>query len=219
MVLDINKEFSPRLNFDLSESEKEFYFSDKNIYQKYNFGIPNCTAYTFGRIAELYGFDILQRFKPLNPEYFIEWTKQEGFELTTIPSVGDVAVFKGHCSVVEEVVAGSDDLMIKCSNSQWNGSDFFCTLHFKTNNFKYKDMDLISFIHIGNFKKKEVNQVEVFNLEMGFDLKSSEYTELIKRLKLFIDLSLIFKGRYPTHSEVNEMIGTYHSYNEIWETF
>ena len=45
--------YTPRLTAPASSNQ--YYYSNKNIFYKYGYGMPNCTAYAYGRAYEILG--------------------------------------------------------------------------------------------------------------------------------------------------------------------
>lgn len=113
--------FVPRLTAPTYDNS--YYFSSKNIFYAGGYGMPNCTAYAYGRAYEILGT------KPSLPNY----DARRWYELTTAyekgqePRVGSIAVWwsesSGHVAVVEKIENG----IITFSNSSWSGTMFYLT--------------------------------------------------------------------------------------------
>lgn len=113
--------FEPRLS--TPSYDNEYYFSNKNIFYSGGYGMPNCTAYAYGRAYEILGT------KPSLPNY----DARRWYELTTAyekgqePRLGAIAVWwsssSGHVAVVEKI----EDGVVTFSNSSWNGRMFYLT--------------------------------------------------------------------------------------------
>lgn len=117
--------FKPRLTapYDTIPSDVPYYFSSRNGYYSSGYGMPNCTAYAWGRVMELGDLNN----KNITPDGFLgnggkwgdstylgqTWTKG------TTPKLGAIAVWTeyneaGHVGVVEQI---NDDGSYVCSNS------------------------------------------------------------------------------------------------------
>lgn len=113
--------FVPRLT--VPSYDNPYYFSSKNIFYSSGYGMPNCTAYAYGRAYEILGT------APSLPSY----DARRWYELTTAyekgqePRVGSIAVWwsdsSGHVAVVEKIENG----IVTFSNSSWSGTMFYLT--------------------------------------------------------------------------------------------
>lgn len=99
------------------------YYSNKNIFQKCGYGMPNCTAYAHGRYYELTGVWLPCR---KNAECWIDEAREKGYIIFDTPRLGAIACWKssnsGHVAVVEEIKPNGD---IVTSNSAWKGTEFY----------------------------------------------------------------------------------------------
>lgn len=137
--------FTPRLTAPLSTNS--FYYSNLNVYYASGYGMPNCTAYAYGRVLELASLNGVyadfQGFAGNGGTWgdagYIgnNWTK------SNTPKLGSIAVFTqaghdGHVAVVEEI---HDDGTVTTSNSAWKGTNFWTdrinVKSYGTYNFKY----------------------------------------------------------------------------------
>ena len=104
-------------------SDNEYYFSNKNIFYSSGYGMPNCTAYAYGRAYEILGS------KPSLPSYDARrWYElTTGYEKGQEPRVGAIACWwsesSGHVAVVEKI----EDGVVTFSNSSWSGTMFYLT--------------------------------------------------------------------------------------------
>lgn len=120
--------FTPRLTSD-GISGSKYYYNDNPFYQS-GYGMPNCTAYAWGRFYEVLGS------KPAlslgNAEDWYSYSDK--YERGATPQLGAVACWRrgsvgddsdgaGHVAIVEVINA---DGSIVTSESGWN-SDFFWT--------------------------------------------------------------------------------------------
>ena len=55
MAVHAESAFVPRT--ETPSSDNPYYFSDLNLYYRYGYGMPNCTAYAYGRIYEILGHE------------------------------------------------------------------------------------------------------------------------------------------------------------------
>ena len=106
------------------ESGNQFYFSNLNPFYASGYGMPNCTAYAYGRAYEILGE------KPNlctgNAEDWFDYNKQHGYyPYGNTPRLGAIAVWShpdgGHVAVVEKI----EDGRVYFSNSAWNRPDLF----------------------------------------------------------------------------------------------
>lgn len=113
--------YVPRLT--APSSDNEYYFSSKNIFYSSGYGMPNCTAYAYGRAYEILGS------KPSLPCYDARrWYElTTGYEKGQEPRVGAIACWwsesSGHVAVVEKI----EDGVVTFSNSSWSGTMFYLT--------------------------------------------------------------------------------------------
>lgn len=113
-----------------SKSDKHFY-SD-NIFYRCGYGMPNCTAYAWGRWYELLGTK--PKLWTGNAENWYPKSKSyDGYERGQTPKLGAIACWRkgqagndrdgaGHVAIVEEIYA---DGSILTSNSGYKASLFF----------------------------------------------------------------------------------------------
>lgn len=115
--------FIPRLN-DNGMLNNPMYYAD-NFYYQIGWGLPNCTAFCYGRI-----YEILNTKPTWCPRYdagtwWNDWPHNKG----QVPQLGAVVCYydpygyyAGHVSVVEEILPNGN---IITSNSALNGDYFF----------------------------------------------------------------------------------------------
>lgn len=117
--------FSPRLSAPASSNK--YYYSDLNVFYKYGYGMPNCTAYAYGR-----AYEILKTEPKLswgNAENWYGYNKSNGYySYGKTPKLGAIACWSysgggGHVAVVEKIENGQ----ITFSNSAWSGTNFYLT--------------------------------------------------------------------------------------------
>lgn len=113
--------FVPRL--EAPESTNEYYYSDLNVFYKLGYGMPNCTAYAYGR-----AYEILNSVPNLTSGSAFRWYNynktNEFYSYGDIPKLGAIACFggntanpNGHVAVVEKF----EDGYVYLSNSSWGG--------------------------------------------------------------------------------------------------
>ena len=142
--------FTPRLTTP-SRSNK-YYFSRENTYQATGYGMPNCTAYAWGRAYEILGY------KPNLPncdagKWWAVNKQTKAYSYGSKPRLGAIAVWgnkgnhnKGHVAVVEKI----DGDMITISESGWNSRRLFWTSTHSIHDtgFGYPNKDFLGFIYI-----------------------------------------------------------------------
>lgn len=115
--------FSPRLS--APSSSNKYYYSNLNVFYRYNYGMPNCTAYAYGRAYEILGSE--PKLSWNNAEQWYGYNKANGYyKYGQTPKVGAIACWSysyggGHVAVVEKVENG----VITLSNSAYSGDNFY----------------------------------------------------------------------------------------------
>lgn len=129
-AVNVNAAFKARTSMPeyTSEEGKAFYYTDDNVFYKYNYGpnkkysklrggyvSGNCTWYAYGRASEILG-------KPLNSNF--RWGANNWWSTNKIgnyypygskPKEGAIACYTNHVAVVEKVVNGK----VYVSESGW----------------------------------------------------------------------------------------------------
>lgn len=113
--------YTPRLT--APDRSNPYYYSDNNPFFASGYGMPNCTAYAWGRAYEILG----------SPPALPTSDARKWYERTTAypkgqtPALGAVAVWwsdvSGHVAVVEKIENGT----VTFSNSAWGGTTFYLT--------------------------------------------------------------------------------------------
>lgn len=117
--------YSPRLTEP--NKNNQYYYSDKNIFYKYGYGMPNCTAYAYGRAYEI--LKKIPNLCPYDAEKWYDYNKSNNYyDYGKTPKLGAVACWSydgggGHVAVVEKIEKGT----ITFSNSSWSGENFYLT--------------------------------------------------------------------------------------------
>ncbi len=118
--------FTPRLSAPDS-SNKYYYNSNYNVFQKYGYGLPNCTAYAYGRAYEILGSEPKLSWNGAGQWYGYN---QQGnyYKYGSTPKVGAIACWcysgGGHVAVVEKIDSNGN---MTLSNSEWGGRTFYLT--------------------------------------------------------------------------------------------
>jgi len=114
-------------------SGNKWWYSSLNRYYP-SFGLPNCTAYAYGRLLEINnGVNVGLPMGDAGTWYERTTTIAKGSE----PKLGAVICFSkagdaGHVAVVEEILPNGDVLT---SNSAWGGDYFYMKTYSKANGY------------------------------------------------------------------------------------
>ncbi|MBQ6239881.1 MAG: CHAP domain-containing protein [Firmicutes bacterium] len=118
---DSAKEFIPRL--EAPSYYNDYYFSRANLYYASGYGMPNCTAYAYGR-----AYEILESEPRLSIRdagcWWYDNIEMHAYDYGQEPRLGAVACWDnydestGHVSVVEEI---REDGSVLLSESSWSG--------------------------------------------------------------------------------------------------
>lgn len=182
--------FSPRLS--APSKKNNYYYSDKNIFYKYGYGMPNCTAYAFGRAYEL-----LKKEPQLchyDAQEWYDYNKDGGYySYGNTPKLGAIACWSysggGHVAVVEKI----EDGKITFSNSAWNSDNFYLT-YAKTSdpNAGESKWNFQGYIYIGDFSNPSANETTE---------SPSEYKTGIYQVDVYSYLNMR-SGAGTSHSQV-----------------
>lgn len=117
--------YTPRLTAPASNNVY-YYNSNYNVFQKYGYGLPNCTAYAYGRAYEILGSAPKLSWNGAGQWY--DYNKSGGYyKYGSTPKLGAIACWSysggGHVAVVEKIENGT----ITLSNSEWGGRTFYLT--------------------------------------------------------------------------------------------
>ncbi|MDR0914184.1 MAG: CHAP domain-containing protein [Oscillospiraceae bacterium] len=129
------------------DSENPYYYSRKNVFEDCGYGLPNCTAYAWGRTYEL------------NKEYpelctadagnWYGYNKEHGiYDYGKEPKLGAVVCWDnadgGHVAIVEKIEGN----IITLSNSAYKSTEFFLTkLDVTEENLGYIGWEFQGFIY------------------------------------------------------------------------
>lgn len=153
--------YVPRL--DAPAKDNKYYYKD-NIFYTSGYGMPNCTAYAWGRFYELTGKK--PKLSTANAERWYD--KDDGYKRGKTPKLGAVACWKqgivgnssdgaGHVAIVEKIY---DDGAILTSNSAWKGTNFY--LKKISKGFNLNGYDFQGFIYNPiTFDENDITQEEV----------------------------------------------------------
>ncbi|MEE1352899.1 MAG: CHAP domain-containing protein [Acutalibacteraceae bacterium] len=114
--MDAIVDFNPRTTAPKNNS----YYTSKNAYYQCGYGMPNCTAYAYGR-----AYEILQKKPKLCMGNAYEWygyNKSKGYyDYGKKPRLGAIACWgRGHVAVVEKIKDGK----VTVSESHYSGRYF-----------------------------------------------------------------------------------------------
>lgn len=138
--------FNERLT---APSHDNKYYYENNIFYNSGYGMPNCTAYAWGRFYELSGKK--PNLSINNAEDWYDYN--DGYKRGKIPKLGAVIVWSkgnkrngndgsGHVAIVEKIY---DDGSILTSNSAYHGTNFYTQRICKT--YKLYDYTFEGFIY------------------------------------------------------------------------
>ena len=162
--------FIPRTTAPSKNDEN--YYSNKNEYYKNGYGMPNCTAYAYGRVLELLGY-IPSGLYYGDAENWYDGTKN--LEKGQTPKLGAIACYRsgkthnssdgaGHVAIVEKI----DDDTFECSNSARKGTNFYMTKGYDTKNNK----TFQGFIYLPvEFEEDKENEETTTNIKVGDKVK------------------------------------------------
>lgn len=140
--------FTPRLS-PIGILNNFHWYSNQNPYYATGYGMPNCTAYAWGRfweIADPLGTGINKPNPNDLPGYWSGgywWYHFNGgvYQSGGTPRLGAVICFEdtdggdGHVAIVEEI--NNDGESIVTSNSAWGGSYFYTMTLYRSNNYSW----------------------------------------------------------------------------------
>lgn len=117
-------DFKPRLT--APSRSNSYYNRELNVFSKTGYGMPNCTAYAFGRVYEITGEEPL--IKRGNAGSWYSINKKNGYyEYGSEPKLGAIACWSNHVAVVEKI----DGNTVTASQSHWR-STYFDTCTFES---------------------------------------------------------------------------------------
>ncbi|MDO5123567.1 MAG: dockerin type I domain-containing protein [Eubacteriales bacterium] len=118
--------FTPRLS--APGKSNAYYYSNKNIFYSIGYGMPNCTAYAWGR-----AYEILKTKPNLSVDSAHYWwgynKTNKYYPYGQTPKLGAIACWNnpygGHVAVVEKIENGT----VTLSHSAWGGPNFYTTTY------------------------------------------------------------------------------------------
>ncbi len=146
--------FTPRLT--APESDNEYYYSDMNVFYKYGYPMPNCTAYAYGRAYEILGEEPRLSWNSAE-RWFTDNEISKAYKTGTTPKLGAVACWSydggGHVAVVEKI---TDD-EITFSNSGYGYKNFYLTTaKLSDKNPGQDNWTFQGYIYIGEFESGDI---------------------------------------------------------------
>lgn len=152
--------FIPR--YEAPNRNETVFYADNPFYQA-GFGMPNCTAYAYGRAWEILGNQ--PNLSRGNAGQWWNYNRNGGFyEYGSTPKLGAVACWdkydsnQGHVAVVEAI----DGNQVTISESHWQGVNFDTRVCNDDMSNYLPSMRFLGYIYIGNY---EANQC----LDLGTD--------------------------------------------------
>ena len=151
--------FTPRLT-DAGIRDNFHWFSNDNPYYATGFGMPNCTAYAWGRFWEIGDPNNTGANKP-NPNdlpgywdggYWWREVNRNVYQTGSTPQLGAVICFdnpgqSGHVAIVEVI---NPDGSIITSNSAYGGTFFYTQTLYPSNNYGWSTYICQGFIYNPN---------------------------------------------------------------------
>ena len=116
--------YTPRLT--APSKSNSYYYSNKNIFYSIGYGMPNCTAYAWGRAYEL--LKTAPKLSVDSAHYWWNYNKTHNYYPSgQTPKLGAIACwdnpYGGHVAVVEKIENGT----VTLSHSEWAGRTFYTT--------------------------------------------------------------------------------------------
>ena len=123
--------FTPRLEAP-AYNNKYYYNGSYNIFYSAGYGMPNCTAYAYGRAYEILGTEPNLSWNGASQWY--DYNRNGGYyPYGKTPKVGAIACWTygtgGHVAVVETIDSNG---YMTLSNSAWQGTNFYLTHAYTT---------------------------------------------------------------------------------------
>lgn len=168
-------EFSPRLTSP--KKGNPYYNRELNIYSQGGYGMPNCTAYVYGRIYEITG--VAPLIKRGDAKEWWNSNKRNGYyEYGQEPRLGAIACWSNHVAVVEKI----DGKMVTTSQSHWNGN-YFDTSRFRTGTDRF-GQKFYGYIYASDAYFNELNAKKDEEKRIEEEKKQRELQELYGSYKM-----------------------------------
>lgn len=167
-----------------SKSDAHYYSNSNPLYAA-GYGMPNCTAYAWGRFYEL--MDLSSYGSPkgkLPVSNAGGWfDKCTAYEKGQVAKLGAIAVWRkngstnngGHVAVVEEI---REDGTIKCSNSGYQSTNFYLTtikIPYKVNNYTFQGFIYLPFNYEQEKEETVVENHIVIEAVENEEIKVGDY--------------------------------------------
>lgn len=174
--------FTPRLT--APESDNKYYYSDINVFYKYGYPMPNCTAYAFGRAYEILGKEP-QLSHNAAGRWFTDNAESKAYKTGTTPKLGAVACWSydggGHVAVVEKITEDE----ITFSNSGYGYKNFYLTTaKLSDKNPGQDNWTFQGYIYIGEFESsniepptEEIGEQYIITSTNGVNLRDKPSTD------------------------------------------
>lgn len=152
-------------------SKSNNYYYKDNIFYQCGYGMPNCTAYAWGRWYELLGKK--PKLYTGNAEtWFPKGKAYDGYERGQTPKLGAVACWSkgkvgngndgaGHVAIVEKIYS---DGSILTSNSAWKGTNFYTkkiAKGYKVNGYTFQGFIYLPIEFVESVENKVENPYKV----------------------------------------------------------
>lgn len=142
--------FTPRT--DSSGMQDNPYWYSRNPFYRAGYGLPNCTAYAWGRFWEISDPNGLYINRPtLSTGNAGDWWGygQDGYQRGQTPKLGSVICFDepgnpGHVAIVEEILPNGD---VVTSNSARHGQYFYMRTYHASAGYEWSDYIFQGFIY------------------------------------------------------------------------
>lgn len=152
------------------------YYTDKNIFYQYGYGMPNCTCYAYGRAYELLGYE--PNLCPYDAGQWYDYNIEHGYySYGKTPKIGAIACWQyggnGHVAVVEAIVGDK----IIMSQSAWGYLNFYLSVE-DYDNPGQSNWDFQGYIYPGEFTSTGFGGDLYRNIySEGINLRSGAGTE------------------------------------------
>jgi surface antigen len=197
-TLDVSSIFSPRLTAPTTDND--CYYAN-NIFYLAGYGMPNCTAYAWGRAYEILGSK--PNLSHGNANQFWDYNLSSGaYPYGTTPKLGAVVCWNGsscgHVAVVEKIEGNK----VTVSESAWSGA------YFKTFTYTIGSEDAVSvggfqgYIYIGNFDNVTTSDTTPPTLSNA-EITDVDNTGFTVSCQVSDDDSGISKVLFPTWTDAN----------------
>ncbi len=161
--------------------DNPYYYSDKNIFYKYGYGMPNCTCYAWGR-----AYEILKKEPQLciyDAYLWYDYNKNNKiYAYGQTPKLGAIACYKyigydaGHVAVVEKIIGDT----VYYSNSAYSGQTFYInTTSVDDPSEALSNAQFLGFIYIGEYYSSDTQtQGDVYKItsDDGVNMRSGAGT-------------------------------------------